>query len=362
MGRNVVAVVHLAAESRDSHLTLRRVERQQRLVELLGAVREPVSSAVLARQLGVGLRTVERDLARLRESGVPIESLPGPSGGHRLPRGAAPNPVSLTFEEVAALIASLAALGPTSTHSSDSAMRALVQAIAPDVAEAGEDRQPDRHVLKTTSDSLTPDRRKVTDRFRRAEGAVDGSAGQPAYSWEDGEVASYVAFLRGVNLGPSNKISMPALRAMAEDLGYTGVATYINSGNLIIKSAKKAAAVEREIANAIKQSFGRPIDVTVRTSAQLEKILAENPYPDGNPSQVTVAFLTKMPAMDAEDKVAAVAADYEPFTFAGQQVYVNYSHGLGRSKLAERFSDIIGVSSTVRNIRTVEKVLALCGN
>jgi uncharacterized protein (DUF1697 family) len=210
--------------------------------------------------------------------------------------------------------------------------------------------------------SLTPDRRKVTARFPRAGGAVDWPAGQHAYSWEDGEVASYVAFLRGVNLGPSNKISMPALRAMAEDLGYTDAATYINSGNLIINSTKMAATVEREIANAIKQTFGRPIDVTVRTPAQLKKILVENPYPDGNPSQVTVAFLTRMPARDAKDKVAAVAADYEPFTFAGQQVYVNYSHGLGRSKLAERFSDIIGVSSTVRNIRTVEKVLALCGD
>jgi predicted DNA-binding transcriptional regulator YafY len=164
MAPNPAAVVHLAAESRDSHLTLRRVERQQRLVELLGAVREPVSSAVLARRLGVGLRTVERDLARLRESGVPIESMPGPSGGHLLPRTAVPNPVSLTFEEVAALIASLAALGPTSTHSADSAMRALVQAIAPDAAEAGEDRQPNRHVLKTTSESDTrpQDHRAVT--------------------------------------------------------------------------------------------------------------------------------------------------------------------------------------------------------
>jgi predicted DNA-binding transcriptional regulator YafY len=88
------------------------------------------------------MRTIERDLARLRESGVPIESVPGPYRGHRLPRTAAPNPVSLTFEEVAALIASLAALGPTSTDSSDSAMRALVQAIAPDATEADEDRQP----------------------------------------------------------------------------------------------------------------------------------------------------------------------------------------------------------------------------
>jgi uncharacterized protein (DUF1697 family) len=174
-------------------------------------------------------------------------------------------------------------------------------------------------------------------------------------------VATYVAFLRGVNLGPNNKISMPALRAMAEDLGYTDVATYINSGNLIVTTPKKAATVEHEISKAIKDTFGRPIDVTVRTPAQLKEVLAENPYPDGNPSQVTVAFLTKAPAKDAEDRVAAVAKNYEPFAFAGQQVYVNYSQGIGKSKLAEKFSDIIGVSSTVRNIRTVERVLALSG-
>jgi uncharacterized protein (DUF1697 family) len=175
-------------------------------------------------------------------------------------------------------------------------------------------------------------------------------------------MATYVAFLRGVNLGPNNKISMPELRAMAEDLGYTNVVTYINSGNLIVSSPKKAAIVEREIADSIRGTFGRPIDVTVRTPAQLKKILAENPYPNGNPSQVTVAFLMKAPSADAKQNVAAVAADYEPFTIAGQQVYVNYSQGIGKSKLAEKFSTIIGVSSTVRNIRTVEKVLALCGD
>jgi uncharacterized protein (DUF1697 family) len=191
--------------------------------------------------------------------------------------------------------------------------------------------------------------------------ALSGDCAASSAMSEDGDVATYVAFLRGVNLGPSNKIAMPALRTMAEDLGYTDVATYINSGNLIISSSKKTATVEREISDAIKKTFGRTIDVTVRTPAQLDKILAENPYPDGNPSQVTVAFLTKTPAAEAKDKLAAVAKDYEPFTFFGQQVYVNYSKGIGRSKLAEKFSDIIGVSSTVRNIRTVQKVLALCG-
>jgi predicted DNA-binding transcriptional regulator YafY len=130
-----VSVVGLAAQSRDNHLTLRRVERQQRLIELLATDPQPVSSAALARRLGVGIRTVERDLARLRESGVPIESVPGPHGGSRLPRNAAPDPVPLTFEEIAAVIASLAALGPTATRSSASAMRALVGAITPGEGE-----------------------------------------------------------------------------------------------------------------------------------------------------------------------------------------------------------------------------------
>ena len=173
-------------------------------------------------------------------------------------------------------------------------------------------------------------------------------------------VARYVAFLRGINLGPTNKISMPELRKMAEELGYTDVATYINSGNLIFSSTKKAAALEREISSAITKRFGAGIDVAVRTPAQLKKIVADNPYPDGSPSQVAVAFLTKAAPADAKKKVAAIATDAEPFTFAGSEVYVHYSNGMGRSKLAEKFSAIIGVSSTVRNVNTVTKVLALC--
>ena len=55
-----------------------------------------------------------------------------------------------------------------------------------------------------------------------------------------------------------------------------------------------------------------------------------------------------------------MATEAEPFTFAGSEVYVHYSNGQGRSKLAERFSSVIGVSATVRNINTVTKILALC--
>ncbi|MDQ1482008.1 MAG: hypothetical protein QOF35_84 [Actinomycetota bacterium] len=169
----------------------------------------------------------------------------------------------------------------------------------------------------------------------------------------------YVAFLRGINLGASNKIAMPKLRAMAERLGYADVRIYINSGNLLFTSSRTDLALTQDIHSAIKSEFGYTIDVAVRTEDQLRRILKENPYPDGDPSQVTVAFLTEKPPATAKDKVAAIATDQEPFTIAGTEVWVNYTQGLARSKLAAQFSKIIGVSATVRNVRTVGKIVAM---
>ncbi|WP_231912769.1 helix-turn-helix transcriptional regulator [Rhodococcus sp. EPR-157] len=120
-----------SAESRDNHLTLRRVVRQQCLIEILADSPIPLSTKVLAEKLRVSVRTVERDRRRLVSSGVPIVSVPGTNGGSRLPRHTRPSPVNLSFEEIAALIAALAALGPTETDSADSAMKALVAAISP---------------------------------------------------------------------------------------------------------------------------------------------------------------------------------------------------------------------------------------
>src|SRR4051812_10309133 len=108
---------------------------------------------------------------------------------------------------------------------------------------------------------------------------------------------------------------MPALKELAAGLGYADVSTYINSGNLIFSSTRKAAALESEISAAIKAEFGLKVDVAVRTGARLRKILAANPYPDGEPSLVTVAFLTKPAPATAQQRVAEIATEHEPYTF-----------------------------------------------
>ncbi len=169
----------------------------------------------------------------------------------------------------------------------------------------------------------------------------------------------YVALLRGVNLGPTRKISMPQLRGLATELGYEDVATYIASGNLIVSTDRPAETIEHELMAAIEATFAHRVDVTVRTPAQLERVLAANPYPDGNPSLVTVAFLTGPVASTAADKVAALAVAGERHTFGDREIYVDYAHGIGKSKLAAKFSAAVGVSATVRNVRTVAKLLEL---
>jgi len=132
----------LAAASRDGHLALRRVERQQALIERLHAARGTrLQLDQLARDLHVSARTLARDVERLRQSGVPIETHPGRGGGISLPRTTAVAPITFDLPEVAALMSSLAVVGPTISDSATSAMQKLARSLGPQ--EAADERLTD---------------------------------------------------------------------------------------------------------------------------------------------------------------------------------------------------------------------------
>lgn len=140
--RRVDPRVDLAAASRGGLLPFRRVERQQALIERLYAARgERIQLRGLANGLGVSARTVGRDIDQLRHSGVPVATSQGRGGGVSLSAGTSghtlitlrPDPA-----EAAALIASLAVLGPSVTDSATSAMGRLADALGqPEQPRAG---------------------------------------------------------------------------------------------------------------------------------------------------------------------------------------------------------------------------------
>jgi predicted DNA-binding transcriptional regulator YafY len=114
------------------HLARLRVDRQHRLIEELRlASGRHATAEQLATALRVDVRTVERDIARLRDAGLPITSRRGPGGGFRLDVPPTVPPVHLSPGEIAALIASLASVGPTSRPPPNSALTHLLEALHP---------------------------------------------------------------------------------------------------------------------------------------------------------------------------------------------------------------------------------------
>jgi predicted DNA-binding transcriptional regulator YafY len=114
------------------HLARLRVDRQHRLIEELRlAGGRHATAEQLATALRVDVRTVERDIARLRDAGVPITSRRGPGGGFRLDVPSTVAPVQLTPGEIAALIASVASVGPYISATAHSALTRLLEALNP---------------------------------------------------------------------------------------------------------------------------------------------------------------------------------------------------------------------------------------
>jgi uncharacterized protein (DUF1697 family) len=89
-------------------------------------------------------------------------------------------------------------------------------------------------------------------------------------------VTSYLVLLRGINVGGRNKVSMAASRQLLGDLGYSGVSTYIASGNVLLRSDRSAAEIKERIEEALPRAFQLHSDliaVLVLTHAQLRAVV-----------------------------------------------------------------------------------------
>src|SRR5689334_6965293 len=105
-------------------------------------------------------------------------------------------------------------------------------------------------------------------------------------------MATWVALLRGVNVGGKNMVSMAELREAVEALGLDDVRTYIQSGNVLFTTKRGITAPK--IAAAINRQFGLDVDVALRTHTELKKVIDRNPFAK-DAANVHVGFMTKAP-------------------------------------------------------------------
>jgi uncharacterized protein (DUF1697 family) len=185
-------------------------------------------------------------------------------------------------------------------------------------------------------------------------------------------VPTHVALLRGVNVG-GVKLAMADLREVVAGLGHAGVATYIQSGNVLFSTERTdtgelAAELEAAIADALTV---RP-KVIVLSRDELARVVRDNPYPqEPNPKALHAVFLPGEPApqtaaaVAAAQQAAAERGGRDSARFVGRVLYLHTPDGYGRSELAVRLARGSGPLSprqtgTARNWATVGKLLALC--
>jgi uncharacterized protein (DUF1697 family) len=175
-------------------------------------------------------------------------------------------------------------------------------------------------------------------------------------------VARHVVLLRGINLGPRNRIPMPELRDVLAGAGFDDVRTYVQSGNVVVGSSSRAERVARDVERVIADRFGLEIPAIVRTRAELAKVVQRNPLARvaTDPKRYQVSFLAARPPRGLEAKLAALAAEQEAFEVSGREVYAWHPAGVARSKLwAYLASTRLGVPATARNWTTVTRLLEL---
>jgi uncharacterized protein (DUF1697 family) len=170
---------------------------------------------------------------------------------------------------------------------------------------------------------------------------------------------TYVALLRGINLGSHNKVPMADLRALVDELGAEDVETYVQSGNVVFKSADGAAKLTRAIEQRIQRDLGLSVTVIVLTRPQLTKVLGGNPFAESKTqaAKLHVTFLAEKPARGKVGKLDPERGKPDEFRLVGQQIYLYCPNGYGRTKLTNAyFEKQLGVAATTRNWKTVTKL------
>ncbi len=175
-------------------------------------------------------------------------------------------------------------------------------------------------------------------------------------------MAKRVVLLRGINVGPTKRIAMPALREAFGEAGFEDVRTYVQSGNLVLSSGASPKRLAAQCEELIRDTFGLEVPVIVRTPEELAKVVERNPLGEiaVNPKRYQVSFLSSQPKAEVVRKLEGLKAPIEEFVAIDRELYAWHPEGVARSKLWNAIAGPgLGVNATSRNWTTVTMLLAM---
>jgi len=174
---------------------------------------------------------------------------------------------------------------------------------------------------------------------------------------------TYVALLRGINVGGKRKLPMKELAEVFSASKCNNVRTYIQSGNVVFCAPPElvkrlAAALEKKI----EARFGFAVPVILRGHDQLANVAQANPFLKRGASDqmLHVVFLANEPSADAVGKLDPQRSPGDEFRVVGSEIFLYLPNGAGNSKLTNAYFDSkLSTIGTARNWATVLKLLEM---
>lgn len=172
----------------------------------------------------------------------------------------------------------------------------------------------------------------------------------------------HVAFLRGIGLGNRRPQGVQLVRIF-ESVGYTDVASFMASGNVLLSADERdGRVVEQRASAALKKQLGYDVDVFVRPAAAVAAIARSTPFPDEDQGAINVhvTFFSEPPTAQAAKALAAVRTDYDRFKVAERELYWLCRGNMSASTVWERpeLQKLHLPNGTMRNMRTLQKLTA----
>ena len=174
-----------------------------------------------------------------------------------------------------------------------------------------------------------------------------------------------IAILRGINVGGKRKILMADLRQLFEKLGFSNIATYIQSGNVIFEATNRSTDIEMatEIEKAILEEYGFVVPVIVKSKEEIVRAVEYNPFYQDKEADIKALHLTFLKESPSSENLAKTATyDYSPdkFVIKDKSVFIFCEGKYHKSKLTNNFFEKkLKVAATTRNWKTVLKLLEL---
>lgn len=169
---------------------------------------------------------------------------------------------------------------------------------------------------------------------------------------------TYIALLRGINVGGKNPLSMKELKSLLESDGFKKVSTYIQSGNVVLQSNTDP---ESAMEGLIQSAFGFSPEILILSEVEFELSVKNNPFREYEGKFVHFYYCKNAPKIDPT-KLQKFISETETYELSGNVFYLHAPKGIGRSKLVANIESCLGVPATGRNLNTINKLSGMVGN